>query len=112
MKREYRYNNCGIFKDFSIEIGKEDISITEFHGCSIEEFVDVPREIFKKINALLVRKELLEQIESIKDKLDEEELSIAELMIAKLNSDKTTAHDLGLIESQIDELYFDPTDNS
>ena len=104
MKREYRHNNFGISKDFSVEIGKKEISVTEFNGCAIEEFIDIPREVFRKIYYLLIKTELLEEIELIRDRLDAEELNKAEVIIAQLNSDKTSASDLARIEDEINEL--------
>jgi len=104
MKRIYPFVKNGMSQEFHVEIDKETIEITRFDGCSIEEIIDLPRPVFKEIYILLAKTELLEQIEAIKSKLDEEELGRAEVLISQLNSMKTSSHDLARIEAEIDEL--------
>lgn len=104
MKRIYNFFENGMNQEFQVETDKETIEITRFNGCAIEEMIDLPRPVFKEIVTLLAKTELLEQIEAIRDKLDEEELARAEIIISQLNSIKTSSRDLARLEAEIDEL--------
>jgi len=106
MKRIYEYNDCGITKEFHVIINNDDIEITQFYGCIIEECLDLPKEVFKKISLLLQKTELLQEAQSIKKEFstDTEKLDVIEVIITQLKSDKTSENDLGRLEAEICEL--------
>jgi hypothetical protein len=66
--------------------------------------------VIKKMAEMIIKIELIELINSIKNKLDNVGINKAEVLISQLKNDNISSSTMSRIEAEIDELCFNNND--